>query len=282
VARQRGRRPRRDPQGRRHLRLRVGPGGEAIGNGRLPSALAGAVAGLVAGGAAAWIVAADPGRGHGPAGSLRADLDALGDRLTSIEARLAVAEAGWKTVAERPASATGADETVRALAQDVRALRESVERELHTADEQFADLRRRIDDANAPPASASDAPPTPEEEDRWMTMARDADGGVRFSALQRLGRFRTDRSAHVSVERLTDEDPKVAWQALRNLGRFREVAAAAEVSALLEHAESVVRAAAYAALLDMGAPKDTGFDASLPADKRKAAAAALKAWAESR
>jgi HEAT repeat protein len=202
--------------------------------------------------------------------------------MTSLEARLVAAEAGWRSVAERPATATGHDEAIRALAQDLRALREWTETEFKAADEQFADLRRRIDDANAPPAVSPDAPPSPEEEDRWITLARDADGGVRFSALQRLGRFRTDRSAHVSVERLTDEDPKVAWQALRNLGRFREVAAAAEVSVLLDHAESVVRAAAYAALLDMGAPKDTAFDASLPADKRKAAAAALKAWAETR
>lgn len=182
--------------------------------------------------------------------------------------------------ASRPAGADA--EQLRAVAADLRALREWMEKELKTADEQFADVRRRIDELNAPPAASSDAPPTPEEEDRWTTLARDADGGVRFSALQRLGRFRTDRSVHVSVERLSDEDPKVAWQALRNLGRFREVAVAAEVSALLDHAESVVRAAAYGALLEMGAPKDTGFDASAPADKRKAGAAALKTWAESR
>jgi HEAT repeat protein len=202
--------------------------------------------------------------------------------VTAIEARLTVAEAGWKAAADRPATAAGGDDGARALAQDIRALHEWAEKELRSVDEQFADLRRRIDDMNAPPAVSPDTPPTTEEEDRWTTLARDADGGVRFSALQRLGRFRTDRSVHVSIERLSDEDPKVVWQALRNLGRFREAAAASEVAGLLEHAESVVRAAAYAALLDMGAPKDTGFDASATGDKRKAAAAALRAWAESR
>lgn len=213
---------------------------------------------------------------------MRADIDALGERLTAIEARLAVAEAGWRTVADRPASASGADEDVRALALDLRALREWTEKELKAADEQFADLRRRIDDVNAPPDSSPDAPLTPEEEDRWTTLSRDADAGVRFSALHRLGRFRTERSVRVSVERLADETPKVVWLALRNLGRFREVAAAGDVAKLLDHADAEVRAAAHSALLDMGAPKDTGFDASAPADKRRAAAAALRAWAESR
>lgn len=201
-------------------------------------------------------------------------------RLTSLEARLIAAESEWNSAAAHPAGVGGQD--VRAVAQDVRALREWIEAELKAADVQFADLRRRIDDANAPPVVSPDTPPTTEEEDRWTTLARDADGGVRFSALQRLGRVRTERSVHVSIECLADEDAKVVWQALRNLGRFREVAAASEVAALLDHAESVVRAAAYGALLDMAAPKDSGFDPSAPADKRKAAAAALRAWAEAR
>ena len=202
-------------------------------------------------------------------------------RVVSLEARLAAVEAERKSAAGQAAGAGAED--LRAVAQDLRALREWIEAELKAADEQLADLRRRIDDANSPPVASSDTPPTTEEEDRWTTLARDADGGVRFSALQRLGRVRTDRSAHVSVECLGDEDPKVVWQALRNLGRFREIAAAAEVAALLGHAEAVVRMAAYTALVEMGAPKDTGFDDPYTsADKRKAAAAALRAWAESR
>ena len=209
-------------------------------------------------------------------------MDGLGARLTSIDGRLAEAEAAWRRLAEQPASATAAED-VRAVAQDLRALREWLDAELNAVNEQFADVRRRVDDANAPPDSSPDAPLSPEEEDRWTTLSRDADAGVRFSALHRLGRLRTERSVHVSVERLADETPKVVWQALRNLGRFREVAAAGDVAQLLEHTDAEVRAAAHAALVDMGAPKDTGFDdPAASAEKRKQAAAALKEWAESR
>jgi HEAT repeat protein len=216
-----------------------------------------------------------------PSGISRAELDALAGRVASLEARLADGESRWKSVAERPAAAD--DERVRALAQDLRALREWAEGELKAVDAQFDAVGRRIDDANAPFAASADAPLTPEEEDRWATLARDTDGGVRFSALQKLGRMRTDRSVHASVERLADDDPKVVWQALRNLGKFREADTAPQVAVALDHAESVVRTAAYAALLDMGAPKDTGFDANeTSAEKRKPAVAALKAWAESR
>lgn len=253
--------------------------------------LAGALAGLVAGGLAAWLVASDPGRGRGGPGTLRGDLDVLQAHVTSVDTRLAVAEAGWQAAAEKWAAAAARDdaspnpaERMRVLAEDVRALRDAVRGELQHVEARLADLRRRVDDAGAGPGdsgSAAQGPPSQEDEDRWTTLARDSDAGVRFSALSRLGRARTERSVQVSIDRLGDDDAEVAWQAIRNLGQFRERDAASQVAAFLDHEDVVLRAAAHDALVLMGAPRDTGFDATDSAAKRKAAAEALRHWAES-
>jgi HEAT repeat protein len=179
-------------------------------------------------------------------------------------------------VAAEPAAAS--PEQVRAIVDDLRAVRDATQEEFRRVAERLEDVRRRIDDA-ASPAAEPPGPPSPEEEDRWTSLARDPDGGRRFSALQRLGRFRTERSVEVSIERLSDEDPKVVWQAVRNLGRFRAREAAAAVAALLD-ASVEIRAAAYETLLEMGAPQDTGYDATALPEQRREPAAALRRWAD--
>ena len=83
---------------------------------------------------------------------------------------------------------------------------------------------------------------------------------VQYMIDRETGRRRSDRSVRASRERLQDEEPIVAWQALRNLGAFEERAAARDVARLLDHEATVVRAAAAAALVRMGAPDDTGYD----------------------
>lgn len=258
---------------------------------RTTAALAGVLGGLFAGAAAAWLVASDPGVGHGAPGTLRGDLDLLREQVKLLDGRLAVAQAGWQEAANRaaeavargsPDAASVAD--LRALADDLRRLRDDLRGELAVVDARLADLRRRLDEAGSlPPASSPGRDPasSPEDEDRWVTRSRDADAGVRFSALSRLGRVRTDRSVQVAVERLGDEDARVAWQAVRNLGFFRERDAAAQVAPLLDSKEAVLRAAAHDALVAMGGPKDTGFDPTASAEKRKSAADQLKLWAES-
>jgi HEAT repeat protein len=253
--------------------------------------LAGSLAGLLAGGLAAWLVASDPGRGRGGPGTLRGDLDVLQAHVTAVDTRLAVAEAGWQAAAEKWA-AVAADgkappvevDHLRALAEDLKALRDAVKGELQHVEARLADVRRRVDEMGASPAvtgAAAKGPPSQEDEDRWATLARDSDAGVRFSALSMLGRARTERSVQVSVDSLGDDDAEVVWQAIRNLGQFRERDAAAQVAAFLDHEDVVLRAASHDALLLMGAPRDKGFEATDTPAKRKAAAEALRRWAES-
>lgn len=209
--------------------------------------------------------------------------------MTAVDTRLAVAEAGWQTAAEkwaavaaREGGGSDAAEHLRALAEDLKALRDAVKRELQHVEARLADLRRRVDESGAAPVSTgASGPPSQEEEDRWATLARDADAGVRFSALSRLGRARTERSVQVSLDRLGDEDAEVVWQAIRNLGHFRQRDAAPDVAAFLENDDVVLRAAAHDALVLMGAPRDTGFEATDAPAKRKPAAEALRRWAES-
>jgi HEAT repeat protein len=253
--------------------------------------LAGSLAGLLSGGLAAWLLVSDPGRGRGGPGTLRGDIDVLQAHVTAVDTRLAVAEAGWQSAAEKWASVAAqgnappvAVEHLRAVSEDLRALRDAVKSELQHVEARLADLRRRVDDMGTSPAAsgaAAQGPPSQEDEDKWATLARDSDAGVRFSALSRLGRARTERSVQVSVERLGDDDDEVVWQAIRNLGQFRERDAAGEVAPFLDHEDVVLRAAANEALVLMGAPRDTGFEATDAPAKRKAAAEALRRWAES-
>jgi HEAT repeat protein len=254
------------------------------------AALAGALAGLLAGGAAAWFLARDVGRGRGGAGTLRGDVDSIEARISAIDERIAAADARLKAALDKPSAAqspAAASQAVldqlRATAEDLRALRDSVRAELQNVDARLADLRRRIDEQAAAmaPGASREGPLSPDDEDKWAARAHDPDPGVRFTVLSLLGRARTDRSVQVSIDRLADEDAEVAWRAVKNLGQFRERDAAAQVVALLDHADAAVRAAAFDALRAMGAPKDAAFDATASPENRKAAAEALRRWAES-
>jgi HEAT repeat protein len=268
--------------------LRLVRGGQAITSTRRAAAVAGAAAGLLAGAAVAWFVASDPGRGLGAPGSLRGDVDAQTATVLALQARVAAVEAAVRAVDEKiaavaapaPGAPTATIEQLRTVAQDLKALRDSLAAELQKVDDRLGDLRRRIDEQNAPRAPRG-GPLTEEEENYWAARARDSDPGVRCSALTMLGRGRTERSVNVSIDRLADEDPEVVWNALSNLARFKERAAAAQVAPLLDHAAREVRAAAYEALVAMGAPTDTGYNAVASAEKRKPAADALKKWSES-
>jgi HEAT repeat protein len=230
-------------------------------------------------------LAADPGRGNGAAGSLRGDVDAAVAQLGVLGARFAALDAELRALDQRVAAAhatppsSAGVEQIAAVAKDLKDLRDALAAELSKVEARLADIRRRVDEQNAP-RPTRDGPLSEEEENDWAARARDADPGVRFSALTLLGRKRTERSVHVSVELLLDEESEVVWQALRNLGRFKERAEAKAVAALLGHADVAVRAAAFDALLAMGAPKDTGFDALASPDARKSAAEKLKKWAE--
>jgi HEAT repeat protein len=202
--------------------------------------------------------------------SLESDRDALAARVAELE---------------RKAAAGAEAAQLKALLEDSKALRESVARELAAVDARLADLRRRIDEATSAQDPDRKGPLTPEDEDRWVTATRDVNAGVRYSALYRLGQKRTDRAVQVAVERLTDEDEEVARQAVKNLGAFKERDAAARVAPLLDHAKASVRAAVRDALVQMGAPAESAFDPVPSPEKRdaaqKAAAAKLRAWAES-
>lgn len=268
------------------MALRLVGGGQAIASPRAAAAFAGAAAGVIAGAAAAWFVASDPGRGRGAPGGLRGDVDAQAATVVSLEARVAEIDAALSAMDERlaavatPAPGAATLEQLRVLAQDAKALRESLAAELQKVDDRLSDLRRRIDEQNAPRPPRG-GPLSEEEENYWAARIRDPDPGVRSSALTMLGRARTERSVQVSRERLGDDEAEVVWHALKNLARFRERPAAREVAALLGHADVAVRAAAYDALVAMGAPRDTGFDPTVPPEKRKPATDALKKWAES-
>lgn len=207
--------------------------------------------------------------------------------MRTVDARLTAADAAWQSLvartaaAEKSGAASVSAEHVRAMVEDLKALRDAMRGELSVVDARLTELRRRADEiaaGSASPGAAHEGPPTPEDEDRWATQARDADPGVRFSALSRLGKARTERSVQVSVERLEDDDAKVVWLAVRNLGQFRDRDAAPRIAELLDHAEAVVRAAACDALVRMGAPADTGFDSADAPQMRKPAADRLKRW----
>ena len=204
--------------------------------------------------------------------------------LAALAARIDLAEKALARAADAPPGVARAD-AVAALPEDLRALRESVSRELAAVDAHLRLLHRRVDalgDSEPVIAYGAAAPLTPEEEGHWAAMSRDEDPGIRFSALSRLGQARTDRSVKVSLDALDDDDAQVVWQALRNLGRFGERDTAPRIAALLDHAQAVVRAAAKDALERMGAPRDAGYDPAAPETERRAGAEKLRRWAAER
>jgi len=244
----------------------------------LLGALGGACAALLA----VWSLGAHPGRTDDELDALRLQLNTENARhvasLAAISERLDALEA-------RPVDGGAEDATARAsvaaVAEDLGPLRDALRNELMVIDDELARLGEIVEDVAGGVGGADPAGPlSPEDEPRWVVLSADPEPGVRFSALVRLGRARTDRSVQASIARLDDPEDEVVWQALRNLGQFRERAAAAQVAALLTHGSPVVRAAAYDALLRMGAPGDSGYDPVGAADERERAAEKLRAWAE--
>ncbi len=183
--------------------------------------------------------------------------------------------------APRSANDPEARAALERLAHDLAALREGVRLDLSAADAELARLGAVVEEISGGMGGPDpSAPLTEADEPRWVVRAADPDPGVRFSALVRLGRARTERSVQASLVALDDAQDLVAWQAVRNLGSFRERGAARVVARLLGHASPLLRLAAYEALVQMGAPADTGFDPLGDAASRARAAAALAAWAD--
>jgi len=199
------------------------------------------------------------------------------DLLATLDARLEAVESG---PAEGAVDAE-ARAASRALAVDMAKLRDALELELETVD---AELRRlgSIFDEFAGDRGGPDPtdPLSEEDEPRYVVRSSDPDVGVRFSALVRLGRRRSDRSVQASLARLGDPDAIVIWIAVHNLGGFGERGAAPEIAQLLSHASALVRQESHAALLRLGAPADTGFDPLAPSEIREIAAATLRSWAD--
>jgi len=235
------------------------------------AAAVGVLCGFVGGFLGGAVAVRDPGRGRGAEGTLRGDLDRversdLVGRTSSLQALEALSTRVAEIEKGLAAAPTG---TVRRVGfGQARPF-------LETRVDLLAALA-----ALAPPPGGDTAPPTEEEAGEWVTLARgDPDPGRRFSALSMLGRSRTDRSVHASIEALQDPSELVVWQALRNLGRFQERAAARDVVPNLKHASVAVRAAAYEALRRMGAP-DVSFDAADLEEHRRGPAETLERWVE--
>ncbi|MCE9634181.1 MAG: HEAT repeat domain-containing protein [Planctomycetes bacterium] len=257
----------------------------------LYAAAIGACCGIVGGALGGWLATRDPGRGRGAPETIRGDIDRL--EAGTLSARADTADALQAVVARletlERAAANGDPAgdivgTAKALAADIRALRDGTARDLRAADARIAGLERRVDElmslvALSPLSAPStrEATPTAEEEAVWVNLAQDADPMRRFSALAMLGRGRSDRSIRASLEALKDPSELVAWQAAQNLGRFGEHSAVRDLAALLRHDAVLVRHAAHEALRRLGAP-DTGFDASALPAERKAAVEAIERW----
>jgi hypothetical protein len=227
-----------------------------------------------------WALGAHPGRTQSDIDELQrahlADTVRTVSHLESVVARIEALEARTEIVAED----AGAREAIGDVASDLLLLRDSLRLELMVVDAELVRLAEIIDEvAGGIGGPDPSGPLSEEEEPRWVVLAGDPEPGVRFSALVRLGRARTDRSVQASVARLDDDAPEVVWQALRNLGSFRERATAPRIARLLGHDAAVVRGAALEALLRMGAPADTGYDPVGSEDTRTAAAARLRSWA---
>lgn len=258
------------------------------------AAAIGASCGVLGGAAAVWFAGREPSAGRDAPSALRADVDRIeaGTLAARSEAADALQAVTTRVEAIERSGASGSStvpgdlaETARALADDVRRLRDATARDLRAADARIEDLERRVDEltslvALSPLAtpSAADAPPTAEEEAAWVNLAQDTDPMRRFSALAKLGRARSDRSVRASIEALRDPSELVVWQAARNLGRFGERSSARELAQLLQSDAVSVRHAAHEALRLLGAP-DAGFDPSALPEERRSAADAIARWA---
>lgn len=228
-----------------------------------------------------WALGTHPGRTDEGLDELRSLVVAqhrlCSEHLQALDARVATLAAAPRG----PMEDAGARAALHDLASDVELLRDSVRMELMVVDAELERLADVIDDVAGGLGGPDPAGPlTPEAEPRWVVLAGDPEPGVRFSALVRLGRSRTDRSVQASLSRLDDDAPQVVWQALRNLGAFRSREAAPRVARLLGHESPIVRSAAHETLLRLGAPDDTGYDPVADPGDRAAAAARLRAWAE--
>lgn len=230
---------------------------------------AGTGAGFLAGRLAVIDRPADPAESGTPAD--------LRPRMAAMEARLAAVE-------QRP----DVLEALIALDADVVALRDAVHRELTAADRRIDGLVERIslmEEAVAAvgelAAGGSDLALDEDDVRYWVAQAADEDPGERFSALVVLGRGSGEAPVQASLQRLRDsgEEPLVVWQALRNLAHFRARRAAPEIAARLLDEDAVLRRAAHAALLALGAPM-TEYDPLASDEARNDAAAELREWAE--
>ncbi len=181
------------------------------------------------------------------------------------------------------AQGTAADvrPALEALARDLELLRDSVRFELVAVDEELTRIRAALQMVSGALGEGdATGPLSADEEPRWVIRAADPDPGVRFSALVRLGRKRTDRSVRASRDRLSDVDAMVVWQAIRNLSVFRERSAAPEIAQGLDHDKAIVREIAFEALLRLGAPTDIEFESVAPPAERVDAVRRLREWAD--
>ena len=243
--------------------------------------LAGALGGACAATLAVWFLGAHPGRIESELGAARSDLADVRVRHASLIAGL---DERLSAVEARPAAApqdAEARAAARVIAADLAHLQAAVRLELLSVDAELQRLTTIIDEVAGGLGGPDPAGPLPEEDEpRFVVLSADPDPGVRFSALVRLGRRRSDRSVQASLARLDDRDATVVWIALHNLGGFRERAAVVRVVGLLAHSAALVRQKSYDTLVSLGAPSDTGFDALAPDAERVAATQRLRAWAD--
>ncbi len=246
-------------------------------------ALLGAVVGGVAGGllTLAWATSYLVDSREGEPAALRRDLVVMSERHLTALARVEARVDGLTARLSEPTEDTAARQALTHLSADLRLVRDAVRMEIRTLDEELRRLAEAVAEvADAGGGSDPAGPLGEDEEPRWVVLASDPDPGVRFSALVRLGRRRSDRSVGVSVARLRDPAESVIWAALRNLGAFHERGAAAAVADLLAHETPLLRLTAHETLLQIGLPSDLAFDPLGDADTRAAQAIAIRAWAD--
>lgn len=247
----------------------------SIASGLLAGTLGGVCGALIA----VWLL----GGSSGDDAALRTEIEALAERSETarieIAERLGGVEARLQALGETVGGEAATAKSVEVIARDLRSLRDALRFELRAVDEELRRVSEAVSEVAGSDTGQNGGPLTPEQEPRWVVRSVDADPGVRFSALVRLGRRRTDRSVRASRERLHDDAPIVVWQALRNLGAFEERAAARDVARLLEHEQPVIRSAAAVTLVRLGAPADTGYDPIADPAERQGPAQVLRDWA---